>query len=165
MKALKLHGAKDKNGSGALPTQPAFPFDLSFPSLFQDPGQWMDRWFRSPGSFPAMPAFKAPAVDVSEDEKEITIKAEVPGMSEKDLEVTFANGILRLRGEKKEEKEEKKKNTWHKESWQGSFVRNIPLGEGVEWKKAEARHKDGVLTVVIPKKPGASENPVKINIQ
>lgn len=165
MKVLKLPATRDKNGSGALSSPTAFPFDLAYPSFFQDPGQWLDRWFRPSGGFPATPAFKAPAVDVREDEKEITVKAEVPGMSDKDMEVTFANGILQLRGEKKEEKEEKGKNTWHKESWQGTFVRNIPLGEGVEWKKAEARHKDGVLTVVIPKKPGASEKPVKINIQ
>lgn len=165
MKVMKLHGSKAKNGSeGGLPISAA-PFDLSFPSLFQDQGHWLDRWFRSLGRFPDLGRFQAPAVDISEDEKEIHIKAEVPGMTDKDLEVTFANGILRLRGEKKEEKEERKKNTWHRESWRGSFARNIPLGEGVDWKQAQARHKDGVLTIAIPKKPGPAEKPVKINIQ
>lgn len=165
MKVMKLPGTKTKNGSeGGLPAT-ASVYDPIFPSPFHDQGRWLDRWFRSLGRLPETGRFKAPAVDIGEDEKEITIKAEVPGMTEKDLEVTFANGILSLRGEKKEEREEKKKNTWHRETWQGSFTRNIPLGEGVDWKQAHARHKDGVLTVVIPKKPGPSEKPVKINIQ
>lgn len=164
MKALKIHNGKTKAEEAGMPSLWSEFFEGPFPSVFRD-AQWMDRWFRPGAGFPTIPQFKAPVVDVSEDDKEIAVKAEIPGLTEKDIEVTFANGLLQIKGEKKGEKEEKRKNTWHRESWQGSFSRAIPLGDRVDWKKAQARHKDGVLTVTLPKKQGASENPVKINIQ
>jgi HSP20 family protein len=164
MKALKIQNGKGLANGGSPPAPWNEFFGPPMPGLFRDQAAWLDRWFRGAG-FPGVPAFNAPAVDVSEDEKEVTIKAEIPGLTDKDLQLTFANGMLQLKGEKKGEREERKKNTWHRETWQGSFTRTIPLGDRVEWKQAQARHKDGILTVIIPKKKGATQSPVKIDIQ
>ncbi|GEM_PF-4013649 len=63
------------------------------------------------------------------------------------------------------EKETKGKRSWHHESWHGSFSRGLPIGRNVEWKKAQAKFKDGILTIAIPKGQNAGENRIKINIQ
>jgi len=95
----------------------------------------------------------SPSVDVREDEKEVAIKAELPGMDEKDIEVTLADEALTIRGEKKEEqeKEDKGKGYWHRETSYGSFLRVIPLPEGLDTEKIDARFKNGVLTVTLPR--------------
>lgn len=136
-------------------------FQAPFPSLFPAPAAFGARW-------PELFRAKTPVVDVSEDDKELVVKAEVPGMSEKDLELSWLDGVLYMKGEKKGEKEEKedksKKNTWHRESWYGSFTRGIPLGDNADFAKAQARYKDGVVTVHIPKvRPaGAKANTITI---
>lgn len=133
-------------------------------------GLW-NNFFSSPFShgglsqaWPDRPRIKAPVVDISEDDKEVAVKAEIAGVADKDLELSYLDGVLHIKGEKKEEKEEKPgKNTWYRESWQGSFTRNVPVGNNVDWSKAQARYKDGVLTVRIPKI--ASAKPDKIDIK
>lgn len=159
MKSLKILTKKPASAANSSSLVPS-----SFWNNFLENNFHAFPWRGSSIPWPAMPAFQAPAVDVSEDDKEVAIKAEIPGLSEKDLEISYSDGVLYLKGEKKEEKEEKKKNTWHRESWQGSFTRSIPIGAEVDWKKVSARHKDGVLTVTIPKIPG-KDNRIKINIQ
>jgi HSP20 family protein len=109
---------------------------------------------------------KAPVIDVSEDDKEVTVKAEIAGISEKDVELSWLDGVLYIKGEKKEEKEDKsRKNTWHKESWYGSFTRGVPLGKNVDFGKAQARCKDGVIQVRIPKLKGSAGKANTIEIQ
>ena len=105
-----------------------------------------------------------PRVDVSETDSEIEIKAELPGVEEKDVEVTMANGRITLKGEKKSEKEEKKKG-YHlvERSW-GSFQRSFQLPDGVDAAKAKASFDKGVLTVSIPKTEKAKQNVKKIAI-
>lgn len=121
---------------------------------------WNDDWlfnvwenpFRNlPLPFVKSFAGPTPSVDISEDEKEYTVKAELPGMSEKDIEVTWHDGLLRIKGEKKAEKEEKKKGTYYRECSYGSFVRDISLEDVADWKDIEAKYKNGVLTVKVPK--------------
>lgn len=92
-----------------------------------------------------------PSIDVKEGEKEVAVKAELPGMEEKDIEVSLAQNSLTIRGEKREEKEDKGKDYWHRETSYGSFSRTIPLPEGIDTEKADARFKNGVLTVSLPK--------------
>jgi len=92
-----------------------------------------------------------PAVDVREDEKGVIVKAELPGMEEKDIEVSLALNSLTIKGEKKEEKEESGKGYVHREACYGSFRRTIPLPEGLNQEKVEAAFKKGVLTVTIPR--------------
>ena len=93
----------------------------------------------------------SPSVDVREDEKEVVVKAELPGLDEKDVEVTLTDDALTIRGEKKDEKEEKGKDYWHREASYGSFRRVVPLPKGINTEKADARFKNGVLTVTLPR--------------
>ena len=92
-----------------------------------------------------------PNVDVEEDEKLIRVKAEVPGIDEKDLDVKIEDGILTISGEKKEEKKEEKKNYIFSERKFGSFSRSIGLPEGIKTDKINATFKKGILNIEIPK--------------
>jgi len=128
------------------------------PSIWKD--DWLDRVWGKPFTGLLSPwsgedAFRMPSVDVSEDKNEVTVRAEVPGMTEKDVELTWQDGVLRIRGEKREEKEEKKKGRTYSECRYGSFSREIPLGDGVDWKNATARYRHGVLTVKMPRTASA----------
>ncbi|MFC1585074.1 Hsp20/alpha crystallin family protein [Fibrobacterota bacterium] len=132
-------------------------------------GDFFDRFWDDPWDFPVPslegPVYsKMPALDVSENEKAVTVRAEIPGLSEKDLDVTYHEGLLTIRGEKKEEKEEKKKGSLYKECSYGSFCRQVPIGENADWNKVEAKYKKGVLTITVPKKEAESKN-ISINIK
>jgi HSP20 family protein len=107
----------------------------------------------------------APAVDVAENEKAYEITAELPGMDEKNIEVKVANGNLTIKGEKQEEKEEKKKDYYLHERHFGSFERSFEMPEGVDADKIEANFKKGVLTVTLPKRPEAQKPAKKIEVK
>jgi HSP20 family protein len=107
----------------------------------------------------------APAVDIAESEKAYEIMAELPGMDEKNIEVKVANGYLTIKGEKQEEKEEKKKDYYLHERQFGSFERSFEMPEGVDADKIEANFKKGVLTVTLPKKPEAQKPAKKIDVK
>lgn len=107
----------------------------------------------------------APPVDVMESEKAYEIMAEVPGMDEKNIEVTVANGTLIIKGEKQEEKEEKKKDYYLHERSFGAFERSFSVPEGVDADKIEASFKKGVLTVTLPKTPEAQKPAKKIEVK
>lgn len=107
----------------------------------------------------------SPSVDMKENEKELTIKAELPGIDEKDIEVSLADDVLTLQGEKKEEKEQKGKDYYHVERSFGSFRRVLPLPIGADTQKAEASFKKGVLTITIPKSEEAKSKVKRIAIQ
>jgi len=124
---------------------------------------WFDRIWENPfdSFFPDMSSsFSSamPAIDVSEDKKEVKVRAEVPGMTEKDIELTWHNGVLRIRGEKHGEREEKKKHRYYKECSYGSFSRDIFIGDSVDYGKAKAKYKNGVLTVTLPKTVSAQKS-------
>ena len=109
----------------------------------------------------------SPAVDVTEDDKEYLITADLPEVDKKDIKVTAEDGRLTISGERKREKEEKKK-TWHRvERSYGKYVRSFRLPDEVEAGKVDASFKNGVLTVHLPKSPEkakakkANEIPVK----
>jgi len=92
-----------------------------------------------------------PSIDIQETDSEYTLRAEVPGMDVKDVEVTLTDNVLALRGEKKVEKEEKKKNYHHFECRYGAFNRTFQLPSNVDEKNVKAECAKGVLTVHIPK--------------
>jgi HSP20 family protein len=108
---------------------------------------------------------KAPAVDIAEKEKEYEITAELPGLDENNVEVKFADGILSIKGEKREEKEEKKKDYYLSERRFGSFQRSFQIPEGIDADKIAATFKNGVLTVTLPKSPEAQKKERKIAIK
>ncbi len=106
-----------------------------------------------------------PRVDISETDQEVNISAELPGLDEKDITVEMQDDILFLRGEKKSDHEEKRKNWFRREQTYGSFHRAIPLPGGVDTAKATAQFKKGVLTVTAPKCEKESESRNTIPIQ
>lgn len=107
----------------------------------------------------------APAVDVAETEKSYEITAELPGMDEKNIEVNLANDGLTIRGEKKEETEEKKKDYTVSERRYGSFERYFALPDDVDVNRIEANFKNGVLKVTLPKTAEAQKPAKKIEVK
>lgn len=108
-----------------------------------------------------------PSIDVSSDDKQITVTAELPGMAEKDVEVSLEDNILTIRGEKKSEREEKdeKKNWYLMERSYGSFQRSVQLGVDVDASKVKATFDKGVLKVELPKAETAKAKTTKIAVQ
>ncbi|HXP74232.1 MAG TPA: Hsp20/alpha crystallin family protein [Stellaceae bacterium] len=112
-----------------------------------------------------VPGMTLPAVDVSEDDKAFKITAELPGMSEKNIDVTVTGDLVVLKGEKQQEREEKGKNRYLSERSYGSFQRSFYLPEGVARDKVTAEFKDGVLTVTLPKTVEAQAQQKKIEVK
>jgi HSP20 family protein len=107
-----------------------------------------------------------PAVALTETDKTYQITSELPGgMEEKNVEVTFANGVLTIKGEKQEEREEKKKGYYMRERSFGSFERTFQVPEGIDADKIKASFKKGVLAVTLPKTAEARRAEKKIAVK
>ncbi len=106
-----------------------------------------------------------PVVDFTDADNTYEITAELPGIDEKNVDVKIANGVLTIKGEKQEEKEEKKKDYYVRERNFGSFQRAFELPDGVDTDKIEASFKKGVLTVTLPKKLEVQKAAKKIDIK
>jgi HSP20 family protein len=143
---------KNKQGSGRrheLAPRPArdefrTEMDRLFERFFQDP-------WGAPLAGSALRGEWDPTVDVTENEKEISIRAEVPGVEPKDIKVTLAANVLTLEGEKRQSSERKEKDYYQSECSYGSFLRRIPLAAPVDESKVSAEHSHGVLTIRLPK--------------
>jgi len=125
--------------------------------LQQDMNRLFDEFFRGFGLTPFFSAFGeqwdvfSPRVDVVENDKTIEVSVELPGMDEKDVNVTVSRDALTVSGEKREEREDRGRNYYHMERSYGSFRRSIPLPCEINTDKAEAIFKNGVLTITLPK--------------
>jgi len=106
----------------------------------------------------------APAVDVYEDEHQITLKIEVPGIEEKDIDVRIENNTLTVHGERKFEKEEKEENYRRIERQYGSFTRSFTLPTTVDPEKVSANYDKGVLKIALAKKAEAKPKQIKVNV-
>jgi HSP20 family protein len=104
----------------------------------------------------------APVVDITEDEKEFVVKAELPGLKREEVSVTVQDGVLSITGERKVEKEEKNKKYHRVERSYGSFVRSFTLPETADASKVNAEFKDGVLNVKLAKSPKAQPKTIEI---
>lgn len=113
----------------------------------------MTPWLRDDAGLGRMPS-----IDVAETDEEVTISADLPGLDEKDIKVTLDGDTLTLRGERKHEKEEKRKNYYRAERSYGSFIRSIALPEGIDRDNVKATFKKGELNVRIGKLPGAKSS-------
>lgn len=134
-------------------------------SLHREVNRLFDDVFRGFG----VPAFAGldrsagwPHVELGETDKEIRVTAELPGLDEKDVEITVEDGALTLRGEKRSEVEDKDRG--YTERSYGRFERRIGLPKGVDRDKADATFKNGVLTVTLPKTEAANENVRRIPV-
>jgi HSP20 family protein len=154
------------------PWQPLESLHREIDRLFDDFGHGFWRPFRG-SMFAAQPFWRheitwgaaAPAVDVTESEKAYEITAELPGLDEKNIEVKVTDGSLTIKGEKQEEKEEKKKDYYLHERHFGSFERSFGLPDGVDASKIAATFKKGLLIVTLPKKPEAQKPAKKIEVK
>jgi HSP20 family protein len=163
-----------KKGIGAPGSSPA-PVHHPFRSLREqidrliddfDSGMFPSRWFEmTPFSRFTSEIGVVPAVNVADEETAYRVTAELPGLSEKDIDVTKDGEMLTIKGEKKEEHEEKEKGYYLSERHFGSFERSLRLPNGIDDSKIEAKFENGVLTVVLPKTPEAVSKPKKIAIK
>ena len=106
----------------------------------------------------------APPVDVYEDEHNVTLKIEVPGIDEKDIDVRIENNTLTVHGERKFEKEEKEENYRRVERQYGSFTRSFTLPNTVSSEDVQANYEKGVLKIKLAKKAEAKPKQIKVNV-
>jgi len=116
-------------------------------------------------STPEMKENWIPAVDILEKEGNLILRAELPGMTEKQIELKLEGNTLTLKGERKMENEDKKSNYHRVESFYGSFTRSFRLPDTVDCERINAEYKNGVLTITIPQRPEVRprEIPVSVN--
>jgi HSP20 family protein len=106
-----------------------------------------------------------PAVDISETDKAYEVTAELPGMDEKNIDVKLANGVLTIKGEKQDDKEESKKDFYMRERSFGAFERTFQIPDDVDSGKIEAKFEKGVLVVTLPKSAAAQQPAKKIDVK
>jgi HSP20 family protein len=157
------------------------PAQTNLPDVWQSFRSEMDRLFDRFGrgfGFPSLRrmfdiespwrgsfSFSMPAIDMSEDEKAYKISAELPGMEPKDIDVSVTGDMLVLKGEKRQEKEEKDKNYHFSERAYGSFQRAFELPASVDRNKVAADFSKGVLTITLPKTVAAQKPAKKIEVK
>lgn len=160
-----------KKGAPARTTSPDLwqSFRTDMDRLFDrfGTGFGVPSWPRWPRLFEAEPStgFAAPAMDVVEADKAFTVTAELPGMEEKDIDVSVTGDLLVIKGEKRNEKEEKNQNYYLSERSYGQFQRAFTLPTGVDRDKIAAEFAKGVLTVTLPKSAEAQQQQKKIEVK
>lgn len=107
----------------------------------------------------------APRVDIVETDKAFNIKAEIPEVKKEDVKVTVDNGVLTIKGERKQEKEDKSKKFHRIERFFGSFTRSFTLPDNVDENKIDASFKDGMLTLTIPKTEETRPKAMEVKIR
>src|SRR5205814_5037245 len=105
-----------------------------------------------------------PLADITEDDREYVIKAELPELRKEDVKVTVENGVLTMSGERKFEKEEKKKKYHRVERGYGTFVRSFTLPDDADANRVKAEFKNGLLTVHLPKSEHAKPKQIEVNV-
>src|SRR5437899_5879654 len=105
-----------------------------------------------------------PLADITEDDKEYLIKAELPEMKKEDVKVTVENGVLTISGERKFEQEEKKRKYHRVERGYGTFMRSFTLPDDADFNKVNAQFKSGVLTVHVPKSEQAKPKQIEVKV-
>lgn len=136
----------------------------SSPSLTR-PASLLDEFFERGLGFGREIGSFSPTVDVADKDREIEVTAELPGLEEKDIDVRVDEHGLTLRGEKKYERKEEEENYYRMERSFGSFQRYIPLTASVDREKINAKFKNGVLKIHLPKTGEAAEKTKKIRIE
>jgi HSP20 family protein len=189
---IKRNGNGNGNGNGhgnentnlAVKRENDLDYRLpAFPSLFEDSNEWLRRWdsmFDSffnralgnwgmqqglnTGGFNALGSF-TPAINVAESDRDYKVTAELPGMDEQDIELSLHRDHLTIKGEKKQEHEEKGNGYHRVERSYGSFQRTVPLPQEVDADKVEANFQKGVLTITLPKLPEVQSGAKRIAIK
>lgn len=126
-----------------------------FQRFFSDIDAWL------PANRPEPDAW-LPAIDIFERNGDLVVKAELPGVEPKDLNITVTDNVLRLEGERSEETETEEKGFYRHERFHGTFERSVPLPTEVAADKVEATYKKGILEIVMPKTETVKTHTVKI---
>lgn len=153
-----LSTRRDQNG-GAMQT------------LRHDINAVFDRFFDRfetnflPSEFHGLGSFRQPSLDISEGKKSVTVSADLPGMEDKDIDVSLTGDVLTIRGERREEHSSDEDGRVVQERSYGAFYRTVQLPSGVETDGAKARFKNGVLTVTVPKKAGVTSTTKRIDVR
>lgn len=145
----------------------SLPATTTLGTLRSEMDRLFDSFLREPFGMLEWPGFTGgeigwPAIDISESDKEVTIRAEVPGIDPKEIDVSVTGNQVVIKGEKKETSERKGDGYFHSESHYGSFQRAIPLPEEVDSEKVDAKYANGVLTLRMPKSPTAVAKKIEI---
>lgn len=148
--------------TGRTSEHPLLSFQREMDRLFED--LW--RGFDVPalGRGERVRTIIAPRIELKENENEVVVAAELPGLQEKDVEVTLTDNVLSIRGEKKSEKTDKDGEYTYSERSYGAFERRIPIDAEVVGDQVSAKFADGVLTVTLPKNPNAKGHSRRIPI-
>lgn len=130
---------------------------------------WLQRQINDLFQFPRFPEVQglfdrrvSPALDVVEHADHFLVECDLPGIEQKDIDITVAAGVLTIKGEKKQEKKSEKSKVYRKETWEGSFQRTVSLPATVDADKVEASYRDGVLRVLLPKRDEAKTRRVEL---
>ncbi len=163
---------KAPRGGGVLSTwRPFDSLQREIDRLFEDFGRNFGRLPFGRGVFDVEPfrrvggSLATPAVDILDKGNAYEITADLPGLDEKSIDVQLVNGTLTIKGNKTEEKEEKKENYYLKERHFGSFQRSFTVPQDVETDKIHAKFEKGVLTVTLPKTAEAQKPAKKIDVK
>lgn len=130
--------------------------------------RWFEEFF---GDFPFAGSLMEsreswmPSVDILEKDGNLILRAELPGMTEKDIDLKIEGNTLTLKGERKMENEDKKSDYHRVESFYGSFSRSFRLPDTVDYEKIDAKYKNGVLTVTLPQKPEVKPREIPVSVQ
>lgn len=135
-------------------------------SLFDDLHREIDKLFDAgTGSFPSLAdETLAPRLDISEDQSNVYVDADLPGFDQKDISVTMKGSSLTISAKKEKIDEKKKKNYYRCERFQGNFYRALTVPKSVDASKIKAEHKSGVLHLTLPKKEEEKEKEISINV-
>ena len=135
-------------------------------SLQSEMNRMLDRFFRG-GDLSDLEMETGawmPPIDLAETEDKLTVKAEIPGIDPKEVEISVKDNILHIKGEKKEEKEEKGKNYYRMERRYGCFSRSINLPSSVDTNKVTAEYKNGVLEIALQKKEEVKPKQISVKV-
>jgi HSP20 family protein len=149
---------------GTIMTRGLMPW-TGMASMRSELERWFDRlaelkW----DELPALGEW-APSMDISENKDSLIVKVEVPGMDQKDIEISLQENLLTIKGEKKQEKEEKDERHHRVERSYGAFARSVRLPVAVDGSKVGATFKNGLLTVTLPKTPAAKGTQIPIKAE
>ncbi|MCF7873384.1 MAG: Hsp20/alpha crystallin family protein [Candidatus Omnitrophica bacterium] len=135
--------------------------------LLRDFGKEIDSFFESPfkGITKKDADFALPSLDISEDKDNIYVDADLPGFEQKDVKVKMKKDSLVISASKDDKSEEKKKNYYHCERYQGSFYREVALPQAINDKNIKASYKNGVLKVTLPKSKEEKEKEISIDVK
>lgn len=153
---------KKENGTELAPTRALTQFrtevDRLFERFFRDPWALLDEPLPALGTW-------VPSLDIADSEKEIVVRAEVPGVDPKDLNITVSGNVLTIAGEKKHSREEQSENYYHVERSFGSFRRTIQLPTDVDPDSVTAEHANGVVTIRLKKARTAAPKRVPVKVR